>query len=255
MKTKSVFAFCALLGALSLVAGEKFESGGFSAEFNGSGVMTKLGYAGMPISNNISLVGEYQCFPDEKKHGTFFRQDWDYGNTAKFRREGDSLVMTNESVLGNEVKKAAVSYKVRCVVNAEKICFIYEVKLNTALQTQCRIFEAQVAMLPGFFGRGAKSVSVDGQESYKIIPEAFNPKFNMGGATLGLSTEKGILTLSGGKDVTMSYVDPRGWGGKNFIFSASPVACWTPEPVVYPVGTVWKWDFSLAFRPKKQESP
>ena len=46
-------------------------------------------------------------------------------------------------------------------------------------------------------------------------------------------------------------MDPRAWGGKNFIFRIHPKKEWSSKLVAYPAGTVWKWDFTLSCAPEQ----
>ena len=232
---------------LSLGAAEKYESKGFTAEFTPSGILSNLSYAGVPLSNSVALVGEYQKTKEEPKYDSHFYQTWDYSAKALFRREGDAMTVTVSSSLSNDRKKNGVNYKIEYVLKPDLITASYEIRQNTVLHTQLNIFDAQVAMLPAYFGRGVKTIALNGQESLTLLPGTYNPKFRLQGKSVTLSTGKGVLmTLSAGKDALIEYMDPRGWGGKNFIFRIHPKTEWTAKPVAYPAGKVWKWEFTIS---------
>lgn len=250
MKLVSLLTIAALAGTVSLSAAEKYESPGFSAEIGGSGEIRHLKFAGMPLADSIGITGSYELPPGTEKYDSRFFQAWDYSNKAQFKREGTKLAVTVDSTFSNTKLKNAAAYKVVCTLEPEKITFSCEVTQKTALQSSLRIFSSHMLMPPSLFGRGVKVLTRNGQEEFKVLPETYNPKFRLDGRSFSLSTEKGILTLSGGKDVTFSFMDSRMWGGKGFSLIANPFGKWTPKPVTHPAGTVWKWDYTLTFQPE-----
>lgn len=239
------------MGALALGAAEKYQSPGFSADIDGNGAINRLSYQGMPLIDSIGIVGEYSIPEGTEKHDARFFQVWDYSNKAQFKRDGSKLTVTVDSTLSNQKMKDAANYKMTCVLEPEKLSFSYEVIQKADLQTTFRLFKTHLIMVPSLFGRGIKAITGNGQEEFKVLPEAYNPKFRLAGKSLFLSTEKGVLALTGGKDVTFDYMDSRMWGGKDFSIIANPFGKWTPKPVMHPAGTVWKWDFSIAMTKDK----
>lgn len=241
-----------VFAAACLAAAENYESKGFSVQFSPSGIIRNLSYAGVPLSNSISLVGEYKRTREEPKYDSHFYQTWDYAGKAVFQKNGDAMTVTVNSTLSNAGKKNGVAYSIRYDLTPNRITGSFEVRQNTVLHTQKDIFDAQIAMLPSYFGRGVKAVAADGQESLSLIPGTFNPKYRLQGTSITLSTGKGVLlTLSAGKDTFIDYMDPRAWGGKNFIFRIHPKKEWSSKLVAYPAGTVWKWDFTLSCAPEQ----
>ncbi len=250
MKLVSLLTIAALAGTVSLSAAEKYESPGFSAEIGGNGEIRHLKFAGMPLADPHGITGSYELPPGTEKYDSRFFQAWDYSNKAQFKREGMKLAVTVDSTFSNTKLKDAAAYKVVCTLEPEKITFSCEVTQKTALQSSLRIFSSHMLMPPSLFGRGVKVLTRNGQEEFKVLPETYNPKFRLDGRSFSLSTEKGILTLSGGKDVTFSFMDSRMWGGKGFSLIANPFGKWTPKPVTHPAGTAWKWDYTLTFQPE-----
>ncbi len=250
MKLTALFSIGLIAGTMALGANEKYESAGFSAEIGGSGVIHNLKFAGIPLAKEILITGSYQIPQGEEKYDTRFFQSWDYTNKAQFKREGSKLIITVDSMFSNKKLKDAANYKINCVMEPEKITFSCEVTQKTDLQSDFYIFKTNMLMAPSLFGHGVKVITGDGQEEFKVLPETYNSKFRLRGKSVALSTEKGILTLSGGKDVSFDYMDSRMWGGDDFSFTVNPFAKWTPKPVTHPAGTVWKWDYTLTFKPE-----
>ena len=179
-----------VFAAACLAAAENYESKGFSVQFSPSGIIRNLSYAGVPLSNSISLVGEYKRTREEPKYDSHFYQTWDYAGKAVFQKNGDAMTVTVNSTLSNAGKKNGVAYSIRYDLTPNRITGSFEVRQNTVLHTQKDIFDAQIAMLPSYFGRGVKAVAADGQESLSLIPGTFNPKYRLQGTSITLSTGK-----------------------------------------------------------------
>lgn len=239
---------CSMILSLSAYA-EVYQSSGFSAEIGANGVIRNLRFQGMMLAKEIMLNGEYQIPKGSEKYDTRFFQTWDYSKKAIFKRDGEKLSFTVKSSLSNKKLKDAAEYQIVCSIEPNRISIQSEVTQKIDLQTQLRLFQSNVVMPASLFGRGVQVIH-KGQEEFKVLPEIYNPKFRLGGDSLRISTEKGILTFSGGKEITFSYMDSRMWGGKDFTIIVNPPAKWTAKPVIHPVGTVWKWDFTMTFQPE-----
>lgn len=252
MFIKKLISLLIFTGIASLNAGEKFESSGFSAEIGKTGIIRQLSWNGVPLAQKISLVGEYERQADEKKYDAHFYHEWDNTGSAQFQREGESLIISNKSQIGNSAFKDGISYTIRCVMEPSKISYDCELLQNVPLKTHLTIFDIQIAMQASLFGCGAKEVSSYGNPSYKIIPDTYNSKFRMEGSEISISTQEGIFTIRAGDDTSLTYVDTRAWGGKNFIISAFPSVIWSKAPIIYPAGKTWKWKFTIEFIPRKK---
>ncbi len=248
MRKLLLTTFCSMALSLSAYA-EVYRSPGFSAEIGTNGVIRNLRFKDMPLAKEIMLNGEYQIPKGVEKHDARFFQTWDYSKKAVFKRDGEKLSFSVKSTLSNKKFKDAADYQVVCVMEPNRISIQSEVTQKIDLQTQLRLFQTHIVMPASLFGRGVQVIR-KGQEEFKVLPETYNPKFRLGGDSLRISTEKGILAFSGGKEITFSYMDSRMWGGKDFTLIVNPPAKWTAKPVTHPAGTVWKWDFTMTFQPE-----
>ncbi len=236
-----------LAGTLALGAAERYESSGFSAEIGGSGVIRDLKYAGMPLATDILISGGYAIPEGVEKHDNRFFQSWDYTNNAQFERNGETLKVTVKSVMASKNPAFQVAYSTVCTLEPQKITFNCEVVQKGELLSDYYPFSSRILMVPELFGRGARVLTRNGQEEFKILPETFNPQFRLTGKEIDLSTPKGILSIRPAAEEWFNYQDSRSWGGKDFSFIVAPPAKWTPKPVPHPAGTTWKWSFTLSF--------
>ncbi len=247
-KTAAVFLIAA---ACSLGAAERYRSSGFSAEISENGVIRNLEYAGQPLASSIFLTGEYKIPEGAEKYDARFFQTTDYSGKAQFRRDGETLTVNIDSTLGNKGVKDAASYRVNCVLKPNEIAFSCEVVQKVELLSDYHIFKTQIQMPESLFGRGARVLTSNDQEEFKVLPETCEPKFRLGGKEFSLSTGKGVLAFTGDPEVRFLFVDSRTWGGKDFTIVVTPFAKWTPKPVAHSAGTVWKWKFKLTFTPDR----
>lgn len=243
-----------LTGLCTMVLGvcsyaEVYQSPGFSAKIGENGLIQDIRYQGVPLINAVNLMGSYKIPEKMEKHDARFFQTWDFSKKAVFKRDGEKLSFTVKSTLSNKKFKDAADYQVVCVMEPNRISIHSKVTQKIDLLTHYRLFQTNVVMPASLFGRGVQVIR-KGQEEFKVLPETYNPKFRLEGDSLRISTEKGILAFSGGKEITFSYMDSRMWGGNDFTLIVNPPAKWTAKPVTHPAGTVWKWDFTMTFQPE-----
>lgn len=248
MRKLFLITFCSIVLGLSAHA-EVYRSPGFSAEIGANGVIRNLRFKEMSLAKEIILNGTYKIPEGMEKHDARFFQTWDFSKKAVFKRDGEKLSFTVKSTLSNKKFKDAADYQVVCVMEPNRISIQSEVTQKIDLQTHLRLFQTNVVMPASLFGRGVQVIR-RGQEEFKVLPETYNSKFRLDGDSLRISTEKGILAFSGGKEISFSYMDSRMWGGKDFTILVNPPAKWTAKPVTHPAGTVWKWEFTLTFQPE-----
>ena len=251
MKKKKTVACFLLMAACVLGTAEQYRSAGFSADIGSNGIIRNLQYAGQPLAKSIGLVGTYRIPKEMKKHDARLFQAWDFSDKAQFQRDGDTLTITVDSMLGNKEINDAANYKIHYVLKPNELACSCEVTQKVDLLSDFHLFNTDISMPPSLFGRGVKVLTGNDQQEFQVLPETFNPKFRLGGKQISLSTEKGILTFTGDKDVRFNYTDSRQWGGTDFMIIVNPFAKWTPKPVLHPAGTVWKWSFTLAFTPER----
>jgi hypothetical protein len=249
MKKTAVVLWIA--AACSLGAAERYQSAGFSAEITANGVIRNLEYAGQPLASSISLTGEYKIPEGAEKYDARFFQTTDYSGKAKFQRDAETLTVSIDSTLDNKGLKDAASYRVNCVMKPNEIVFSCEVVQKVELLSDYHIFKTHIQMPGSLFGRGARVLTSNDQEEFKVLPETYEPKFRLNGKEFSLSTGKGVLAFTGDPEVRFGFMDSRTWGGNDFTIVATPFAKWTPKPVAHPAGTVWKWNFKLTFTPDR----
>ena len=246
---KPIFCSAVLIAGAALFA-ENYTSDGFSAEISKNGMLMNLKYKGQLLCNQVQINGSYHLPKDAKKYDARFFQGWDYTGQAVCKSEGTTMTVTTESKLGNTVLKDAVDYKIEMTLTPNKITVKNFIKQNVPLLTDYSLFQSVLSMPPALFGRGAKCVTKMGQERFEVLPETYNKAFQLNGKSIAISTGKGVFTLAGAKEETISFMDSRAWGGKDFSFYITPPAKWTPKDVEYPAGSTYQWEFTLSFEPE-----
>ena len=250
MKAWKTILCTAILSAGTGLFAENYTSDGFCAQISKNGMIQNLQYKGQLLCKEIQMNGAYHLPKDAKQYDARFFQGWDYTGQAVCKRDGTTMTVTTESKLGNTVLKDAVDYKVEITLTPNKITIRNTTKLNVPLLTNFNLFQTIVSMPPAFFGRGVKCVTKMGQERFEVLPESCNKAFQLQGKSIALSTGKGVFTLAADKDESISYMDSRTWGGKDFSFYVSPPAKWTQDDVKYPAGTITQWAITLTFAPE-----
>lgn len=243
-------AVLAVCGAGALAA-ETYTSDGFSARITNSGMIENLRYREQLLCKLIQLNGSYRLPPDVQKYDARFFQSWDGSGKAVCKRDGDTMMVTIDSKLGNKVLKDAADYKVEAMLTPNRITVRTSVKLNVPLQTTFNLFQTIMNMPPAFFGRGVKCTDGSAPERFEILPETYNKAFRLKGDSIAVSTGKGVFLVAGGKGVTVNFMDSRMWGGKDFSFTVAGPAKWTPKAVEHPAGSTFSWEFTLSFEPEK----
>ena len=108
-------AVLAVCGAGALAA-ETYTSDGFSARITNSGMIENLRYREQLLCKLIQLNGSYRLPPDAQKYDARFFQSWDGSGKAVCKRDGDTMMVTIDSKLGNKVLKDAADYKVEAML-------------------------------------------------------------------------------------------------------------------------------------------
>lgn len=246
---KPILCSAVLIAGGALFA-ETYTSDGFSAEISKNGMLMNLKYKDQLLCNQVQINGSYHLPKDAKKYDARFFQGWDYTGQAVCKKEGTTMTVTTESKLGNSVLKDAVDYKMEMTLTSNKITVKSFIKQNVPLLTDFGIFQTVLSMPPALFGRGVKCVTKMGQERFEVLPATYNKAFQLNGKSIAISTGKGVFTFAGTKEETISFIDSRAWGGKDFSFYIAPPAKWTPKDVEHPAGSTYQWEFTLSFEPE-----
>ncbi len=249
--------FLSVLAGIVLPAGaaQPFTSSVFTVGFTDGGRPIRLNVDKTVLSTSIILNGEYVRTPGGKTVRLY--QSWDNKAKARFERTQDQCIVTVDSVLGSKEDPEIAKYRIREVWTPGKAVFEYEATLCRDLPASHSFFRVLVQMPETLFGCGVKETSLKGEENFKILPETFEKKFFLNGRKLAFCVEgKGVFTIEAGKDTTLSLMDSRVWGGKDFSIVANPAVS-TPavrgrgKDALRPAGTTWKWGFTLTFEKEK----
>lgn len=241
----TVFAVAGILSAAD------YASGGFTARISRNGQILDLRYQGQPLCSSLQIQGSYSLPEGAARYDARFFQNWDYSGVARISQDGEVMTVTTDSTLGNSVLKAAADYTLESVLAPQKITVRTTVKLKVPLRAHSRIFQTMMVMPPELFGRGVKCTGISAPERFEVIPATYNKDFRLKGNAVAISTPKGILTVDGGKEAVIEFMDSRMWGGNDFSLMPGAAVKWTPEAVEYPAGTAFAWEFTLGFEPEE----
>ena len=228
------------------LSGTDYTSKGFCAVISRSGILRRVTYAGKEILRDSQIHGNYLLPPGETKHDTRLFQAFDGKGVAVIVRKGDRMTVTTESMLGNAKIAQAARYQTTVTLTPDELVFHTKITLLTALRGHASLFSRQFNIPSALVaGRGVRWQEENGKEELRTVPQEFQKNFRIRGREAVFSLPGYLLTITASENCTIGFWDSRQWNAPLLSFSIAAKERWSAEPVVFPEGKTWEWEFRI----------
>ena len=228
------------------LTGTDYTSKGFCAMISRSGILKRVTYAGKEILRDSQIHGNYLLPPGEAKYDTRLFQALDGKGVADILREGDRMTVTTDSVLGNAKIAQAARYQTTVTLTPDELVFRTKITLLTALRGHTSLFSRQFNIPAALVaGRGVRWLEENGKEELRTVPQEYQKNFRIRGREAIFSLPGYLLTITASENCTIGFWDSRQWNAPLLSFSIAAKERWSAEPVLFPEGRNWEWEFRI----------
>lgn len=231
--------------------GRTYAAGPWRVEVRPDGTIAGLRFHDLPLIRQALIHGRYLPPPGEAHDARIFQGP--AGDPLMAREEGGRLLLRRSGVLGNRHIPVAAVYRQDLMLEPGRICCAIEITLRQALAGHDGIFMSLMELpLSCLAGHGYRTVDSQGAHRLAVVPRVYarDTDLRMGGLLqVCWVADGGWLVFSGAEGGTLSLSDTRSHGGQDLRLDAMATVPWTATPKLHPVGTVFRWRWSCAFRP------
>lgn len=263
MKKATIF-FCAVFLAGSALKaqeeqwqecqnGYEYKSEIFSCKVNNSGALSNLNMGDKKLIALGQIFARLKTKDVQKETRIF--QNAKASSALKAKQEKDKVILVCEGPLQSKKTGKVADFKEKITLSPNKILLEYEVKTSMEVEMKhwmpfCSLLSANV---DNFIGWALDAVDKKGENGIYEIPEEYSKEKESWARSLNkakfvLDSKTFELKLDDEKNSVMTVSDGRSWKGKGIEIVIKPIM---PKPkkggaqVLYPVGSVFKWSFSL----------
>lgn len=237
--------------AVPLTKNFQYQGKNYKVGMTPAGAFTRCDFGKEVVFNSAAVQGSY-----EKKEKYDDRMNQYPAKNVKATVQdlgGNKFRVISSGTLFNAKFPDAADYVQTAEFLPGRFTVSYKITQKIPMASKLTIFRSITNIpLSSIIDKGCTILGSDKKESVFSIPATCerNKGAMKGGITeLKLSLDAGIFTMSAGALSTMTAMDCRSWGEKNFRIDAATRAFWKNVAEVYPAGKIWTWSVMYQFTP------
>jgi hypothetical protein len=175
--------------------------------------------------------------------------------TWQLTKTNQESIFVTTGTLFSKSKEPLVDFKQKIILEPRQIKFFYEITTAKVLTIKGSrsFYSIMSAPIEAYLGSAMDVIDKNGDESIWEIPKVFQkngvaPPKSMQSAEFSLSNGSFSIIIPSDEPSWMRISDARAWKSQKLEILLMPII--KPGPrreIIYPVGTVIKWHFTLAF--------